>query len=363
MNGDPRSGPSGHWKDFDKQFAPLPIIDPRNWQGKPIPEREWLVEGLIPHRVVTLYSGDGGTGKTQTALQLIVAAALGRQWFGKDVGGGPCLLYTAEDEADELHRRLAVTVAKAGHELADLEGVRLIPMAGLDATLAISTQGPLNWTRQFQKLREEIQRYKPRLIVIDPAADVFGGNEIDRAEVRQFIQKLNGLALDYNCALLLLSHPSLNGLTSRSGTSGSTAWSNSVRSRLYLEAVQGDPDRRILKVMKANYGRTGEEIAIRWDEGVYVLDSADPEAEAFIHASIDRLFLELLAIFTAQEQSVGVAPGTNYAPARMIKHPKAKGYRKEQFAASMQRLLDAGKIKVVTEGPPSRQRSRLVTVQ
>jgi RecA-family ATPase len=201
------------------------------------------------------------------------------------------------------------------------------------------------------------------LIVIDPAADVFGGNEIDRTEVRQFIQKLSGLALDYGCAVLLLSHPSLSGLASRTGTSGSTAWSNSVRSRLYLEAVQGDPDRRVLKVMKANYGRTGEEIAIRWDDGVYVLDSIDPAAEAFIHASIDKLFLELLAMFTAQEQSVGIAPGTNYAPARMIKHPNAKGYRKEQFAASMQRLLDAGKIKVVTEGPPSRQRSRLMTVQ
>jgi RecA-family ATPase len=223
------------------------VIDPRGWQAKPILKREWLVEGLIPHRVVTLYSGDGGTGKTPTALQLIVAIAPRLQWFGKDVGAGPCLLYTAEDEADELHRRFAATVAKTGHELADLDGVRVIPMAGLDATLASSRQGQLNWTRQFHKLKAEIQQFKPRLVVIDPAADVFGGNEIDRAEVREFVQKLAGVALDHDCAVVLLSHPSLTGLNSGTGTSGSTAWSNSVRSRLYLQAAKDDPDRRALR--------------------------------------------------------------------------------------------------------------------
>jgi RecA-family ATPase len=343
----------------------LPVIDPREWQGKPVPEREWLVEGMIPHRTVTLFSGDGGSGKTQTALQLIVASSLGLQWLGKEVGPGPCLLYTAEDEADELHRRLAATVTKTGHRLADLEGVRLIPMAGRDAVLA-KPNGlkAIGATMLFEKLKAEVERLNPRLIVIDPAADVFGGDEIVRVQVRQFVQKLASLAFDSDCAVVLLSHPSLTGLNSGSGTSGSTAWSNSVRSRLYLEAVKGDPDRRLLRVMKANYARTGDEIAIRWDDGVYVLDDGDdPAVESLIHAATDKLFLELLAMFTAQEQNVGLATGTNYAPAKMVKHPKAKGYRKEQFATSMQRLLDAGKIKVVTEGSPSRQRSRLVTVQ
>jgi hypothetical protein len=37
-----------------------------------------------------------------------------------------------------------------------------------------------------------------------------------------------------------------------------------------------------------------------------------------------------------------------------------KGYSKDQLAASMQRLLDAGRITVLTEGSPSQQCSRLV---
>jgi RecA-family ATPase len=344
---------------------PLPTIDPRDWQDKPVPKREWLVEGFIPHRTVTLWSGDGGSGKTQAALQLIVAASLGIPWLGKDVGLGPCLLYTAEDEADELHRRLAVTVEKAGRQLADLAGVKLVPMAGLDATLAKPIMaGQIGETIQFAKLKSEVEQFKPRLVVIDPAADVFGGDEINRVQVRQFVQKLAALALEYDCAVVLLSHPSLTGLNSGTGTSGSTAWSNSVRSRLYLQAVKDDPDRRVLKVVKANYGRTGEEIAIRWDNGVYMLDTGDDTAVAgLLNRRTDDVFLSLLKLFDEQGQNLSIKSGTAYAPAKMLKHPQAKGLTKDRLAASMQRLLDDGRIKMVTEGPKSRERSRLVMVE
>lgn len=37
-------------------------------------------------------------------------------------------------------------------------------------------------------------------IVIDPSADVFGGDEINRAQVRKFVSMLRGLAIDYDCA-------------------------------------------------------------------------------------------------------------------------------------------------------------------
>jgi RecA-family ATPase len=188
---------------------------------------------------------------------------------------------------------------------------------------------------------------------------VFGGDEINRSQVRKFVSMLRALAMDIDCAVLLLSHPSLTGLNSGTGTSGSTAWNNSVRSRLYLEITS--PDTRVLKVVKANHGRVGETIAIRWNDGVYELDNGpDPVVETLVNSTVDKLFLELLSIFTAQGQNVGIVTGTTYAPAKMAKHPKAKGYSKDKLAASMQRLLDGGCIKVVTEGSPSRQRSRLV---
>ncbi|HEY0146294.1 MAG TPA: AAA family ATPase [Methylovirgula sp.] len=53
----------------------LLTINPADWQGRPIPEKQWLIPGLIPSRVVTLLSGDGGAGKTLPALQIGMAAA------------------------------------------------------------------------------------------------------------------------------------------------------------------------------------------------------------------------------------------------------------------------------------------------
>lgn len=135
-----------------------------------MPLRDWLVDGLIPMRVVTLYYGDGGTGKTLTAMQLIAATALRLEWFGRpEDKPGPTLLYTAEDEADELHRRFAAIVAQSGHQLRDLEGVQVIPMAGLDPTLATqNASGGISMTGQFEKLKKAVEEHKPRLVVIGP---------------------------------------------------------------------------------------------------------------------------------------------------------------------------------------------------
>ena len=62
---------------------------------------------------------------------------------------------------------------------------------------------------------------------------------------------------------MLLAHPSLTGMNTGTGTSGSTAWNNSVRSRLYLDRVresgiEPDPDARVLRTMKSNYGPVGD---------------------------------------------------------------------------------------------------------
>lgn len=50
------------------------FIDLASWTSAP-PEREWLVEGLIPIGAVTAMYADGGAGKSMSALTLMVAMA------------------------------------------------------------------------------------------------------------------------------------------------------------------------------------------------------------------------------------------------------------------------------------------------
>jgi hypothetical protein len=82
-----------------------------------------------------------------------------------------------------------------------------------------------------------------------------------------------------------------------------------------------------------------------------------------VNGKTDSLFLGLLAMFDEQDQNVSTKTGANYAPAKMALHPKANGFNKRQLAASMQRLLDTKRIKVVIEGSPSRQRERIAINQ
>jgi AAA domain len=64
--------PEGYSGEYDESDTPLRDrrINAASLEGKPVPEREWLVRDLIPAKNVTLLYGDGGTGKSLLALQL-----------------------------------------------------------------------------------------------------------------------------------------------------------------------------------------------------------------------------------------------------------------------------------------------------
>src|SRR5262249_49342069 len=200
--------------------------------------------------------------------------------------------------------------------------------------------------------------------------DVFGGNENDRAQVRQFIGMLRGLAMSADAGLLLPSHPSLTGIATGTGLSGSTAWNASVRSRLYLKRAttakdeEPDPNLRVLEVMKNNYGPVGETITLRWKDGLFLPTPTLGSLEKLAHEQkVDELFLRLLGRWKEQGRNVSDKPKANgYAPGSFAEEPEAKADRvsKRELAEAMERLLRATKIRSEPYGPPSRGWSRLV---
>ncbi len=333
--------------------------------GRPVPPRAWLVEGLAPMKTVTLFSGDGGTGKSLLALQLAVAVASGGTWLGRPVRQGRVIVLSAEDDDDELHRRLDDILRATGGQYEDLAGLTLRSLAGEDALLAMETELALLGTALFAELESRAANEGPALVIIDTVADVYPSNENDRAKVRQFIGILRGLAIRQRCAVMLLGHPSLTGLNSGTGTSGSTAWNNSVRSRLYLSRIQRDgyepdPDKRVLSTKKANYGRIGGEIGMTWQQGVFVVDQEETQLERLATgAKAERVFLKLLRQCTEQGRRVNSAGGLSYAPKMFAENPLAEGCTKHALKTAMEALLHSGKVVVVQDGPPSRRVSYL----
>lgn len=344
----------------------FPVVNPAHWHGQPIPARQWFIPDLIPMRQVTLLSGDGGVGKSLFALQLAAAASMSVETLDLEPWAGRTLYIGAEDEAEEFQRRLDDIAHAHGRQLDELLLMRLIPLADRDALLAVPDKaGNMQPTSLWRGIANYAADYKPRLIVLDTSADLFGGDEIKRGQVRQFIAMLRKLAIDIDCAIVLLSHPSVQGMQTGTGISGSTGWNNSVRSRLYLTKEKDeDSDVRILKVMKANYGTTGAEIRLRWKAGAFVLDDgATPAGAALVERKHESTFMDVLERFTGVGQKLSPSPSATYAPKMIAEHPAGKGSNKRDLAAAMQRLLEMGKIRIDEFGPHSRKTRFIVACE
>jgi RecA-family ATPase len=255
-----------------------PIIDPRSWSGKPLPAREWLVKNWIPMNHVTALYGDGGMGKTLLAQQLLTSVATGREWLGLGVRRLRSFGLLCEDHEDDLHFNQERINGAYWIDYSELSDLRLWPSVGFDNLLMTfdgKESGHGQLTTFFGRLLDEVKSFGARFVVLDTAADLFGGNENIRTQVRQFIANACGrIARETNGAVLLCAHPSVSGMATGFGSSGSTAWNNTVRSRLYLtqakaeDGEQPDPDLRTLARKKSNYARAGESLTLRWSDGV-----------------------------------------------------------------------------------------------
>ncbi|WP_211912597.1 AAA family ATPase [Tardiphaga alba] len=367
--------PGAYEVDHDEGARALSVFSAASFEGLPVPTRKWHVRDLIPGDTVTLLYGDGGTGKSLIALQLLASTAIGCAWLGRGVQRGPCLFVTAEDSRDEVHMRL-VDVARAySVPLSAMPDLHIVSLAGEDAIIAApeGRSSILTPTALFAAIEAHVAAQRPRLVVLDTLADLFGGNEIDRSQARQFIGLLRGLALTYQTAILLLAHPSVSGMAKGTGASGSTGWNNSVRSRLYFDRIRAednsepDPDARVLRSMKSNYGPVGAEIVVHWQRGVFVAERVTADGLAAAQDArkrADDIFVKLLMLYEAEGRgAVSPNPGSNYAPKLFADHEASQGMKARALKDAMDRLLASRRIETIMEGPPSRMRQRLIVSQ
>jgi len=341
----------------------LPWIRPTSLQGKPVPERDWVVQGLIPAHAVTMLSGDGGLGKSLLALQLQTCCAIGKYWLGRETANVRSLGFFCEDEQAELHARQAAINDHYGCDFKDLDACDWVSRIGEDNTLVEyvtkwrdgERRDEFEETYLVAHIHNAAKQFGAQLVILDSLHDLYGGNENDRRQARQFIQVLRELAISINGAVVLLAHPSNTGMQSGSGAAGSTAWNNAVRSRLYLTKPKLDPDQeedqdtRILKTMKANYSKSGGQIRLRWKHGVFV--SEDEEAKPAglfdrIEASaFDRKILEGLATLARNGRSTSDKPRAgNYAPSQIILLDGYTGIPKKEVEKAFHQMLARGQI-------------------
>ena len=275
----------------------------------PLPEtiaeskREWLIEQWLPGDAVTILSGYGGMGKSRMVAQIagkLACGWIGNAWENKEsrpdaseknfeYRSKKVLVVAWEDDAVEFGRRLLAAQKSLGFmpyktvrenvEYVDMRGRG--PIWGVSDNTHLATRARL--LSAGAHIFHEAKEHGTDLIVLDPLAAAYGGNENDRPSVREFMSYLEAWTHKNKCGILILSHPP----KSDAHYSGSTDWEASPRAMWKLEPEKENDQSEQgvgaykLSVIKGNYIKPPRpSVTIEKDSrGVWV-KATQPESEA-----------------------------------------------------------------------------------
>lgn len=278
--GAPETETPGELKN-NEQVQALKKVSLDDIEGVELPSPAYAVEPLTPEGEVTLLGGHGGAGKSILAMTICAHYAAKRFWFGYAVSGGRALYVSLEDPGTLAQYRL-----KKICEVYDLpikaviENLTILDGSEAEGALCAETNEygvrNVSMTPLFDEVKEASKGCG--LIIIDNASDAYGADENSRRQVRRFIRELRALARERDAGLILLAH--VDKMAARNGAqgntySGSTAWHNSVRSRLALTEKNGAVE---LVQEKLNLGKKLDRaIRLTWHDGVLIPDGTIAE--------------------------------------------------------------------------------------
>jgi hypothetical protein len=186
------------------------------------PPREWLLGNQFCRSFLSGMTSPGGTGKTTLRLIQALSLATGRALINQHVFVRcRVLIVSLEDDRNEIRRRLRALREMYGIKDEELGG-RLFVCNPKNIKLAEPMSkgrgrktGPLE-----QRLRREIERRKPDLVILDPFIKTQSFEENDNAAMDFVCDLMAALAVDYNIAVDAPHHTHKGQLTPGDADSG-----------------------------------------------------------------------------------------------------------------------------------------------
>ena len=324
------------------------------------PQR-YLVHDWIPEGEVTLLAGHGGGGKSYIALLIAVHVALGRPVFGIETRAAPVLFFSAEDGAQIIRNRVFRICISLDIDPNELKGrLSVLDASDLDSALHRDRRGAMLSadleTPMMAALSELVERLVDGgLVIVDNASDAFDDDEIKRPRVRAFIRSLRSRLARPKRAVLLLAH--INKESAKNGAradpeaySGSTAWHNSVRSRLALIPDE-EAGTMTLYHAKANLGPRAAPVTLEWIEGVPILagereNVGKQAADAIRTSSQDAQVIACLDYCDKNGIVVNTAINGHYTAFHSMRLVQdfPKGLGPDALARVLLRLVDEGRV-------------------
>ena len=266
----------GILNDLDRVDKTLnrPPVEIVNWDDIEVPPREWLIPQWLPANTATMFTGDGGVGKSWLTLQAVCQIACGYKNAFLDpsfempseaddsVVPRPVVFATYEDEPAEIKRRLQALASGIDWIAASMETIKrhlhIVDMRGIGSVWGPGMGKHIALTGDLLSAGEELRAIcedkNARLLVMDPLSGAFGGNENDRTAVYDFVSSFRGWGDAAQCGMLVIGHLPKGAEGRAAGFSGSTAWEASARSMWKLSK----------KVEKPEKGEEDEEEKAYW---------------------------------------------------------------------------------------------------
>jgi hypothetical protein len=157
----------------------------------------WLIESLWADSAVGILGGEPKCGKSFLALEIALAVASGSSCLGRFVipRPGPVLFFAAEDSTAIVHQRVHA-IARA----------RRIEIAALDLFFLNTPALRLDHDADRDRLNATVERWKPRLVVLDPFVRLHAIDENSAGEVAPLLAYLRSLQRKFDTAVLLVHH-------------------------------------------------------------------------------------------------------------------------------------------------------------
>lgn len=191
------------------------------------PGKTWLVEHLWAEQAVGIIGGEPKCCKSFLALSLAVAVAAGVPCLGKfhTAKRAKVLIYPAEDCASIVRNRLL--------GIAHAHGLQLDSIPLFVATCA---QLRLDIKSDRLKLRNTVDKLRPKLIILDPFVRLHNIDENDSGQVAAILAHLRNLQRSFGSAVALVHHAKKGAANARAGQSlrGSSEFHAWGDSNIYL---------------------------------------------------------------------------------------------------------------------------------
>lgn len=174
-----------------------------------IPVRDWIIPGLVLRRNMSVLVAPPGSGKSLLTLQIALMLAKGMPWGGwAPRARERVLVINSEDDIDEMRRRLVIAARQMGIDQVDL--VDLVDLADAPENIVIartdSRSKTVVRTPLVEGLVDVIKARGYGLVVVDPFAETFEGDENSNSEIKWAGVLWREVARRTGCGLLLVHH-------------------------------------------------------------------------------------------------------------------------------------------------------------